>query len=115
MNLTGRPVYQKGQRLKKRSNDPTKKDREYWDQIAQLGCIIGPRGCYGRITIQHCGTGIGRRKDHKKVIPLCWGHHLGREGIDGKHISKPVWESKYGTEEQLIMRVAIRLKSTGKN
>lgn len=110
MNLTGRPVYKKGQRLVKRSNNPTKKDREYWGEIAALGCVVGPRGCSGRITIQHCDTGIGRRKDHKKVIPLCWGHHLGKEGIDGKQISKPAWESKHGTETILLMKLELLLR-----
>lgn len=115
MNLTGRPVYQKGQRLKKRINNPTKQDRIYWEVVRSLGCIVGPIGCYGRITIHHCGTGMGRQKDHKKIAGLCWGHHLGPQGIDGKCLSKRDWQVKYGTEEQLLMRVEIRLKSLGKN
>lgn len=115
MNLTGRPVYQKGQRLKKRGNLPTKQDRIYWEVVRSLGCIVGPMGCAGRITIQHCDTGIGRQKDHKKVVGLCWEHHLGAEGIDGKRMGKRVWEAKYGSEKQLLMRLDIRLKTIGKD
>lgn len=111
MNLTGRPVYKKGQFLKKRGNQPTRQDRTRWAIIASLGCIVGPvRSCAGRITIQHCGTGAGGRKDHAKVIPLCWEHHLGKEGIDGKRMSKRAWQEKYGAEITLLRITEQRLK-----
>lgn len=114
MNLTGRPVYKKGQRLVKRSNAPTKQDRVRWSEVAALGCVaangVGTSTCAGRITIQHCLTGMGRQKDHSKVIPLCWEHHLGKEGIDGKQMSKPAWEAKYGTETILLEKVKLLLR-----
>lgn len=105
MNLTGRPVYIKG---KKRfgNNQPTPLDRRYWNAVATCGCIVaGLIPCEGCITIHHCGTGAGGRKDHRKVIPLCWGHHLGPHGIDGKRISKRAWQEKYGSEEKLLKRL----------
>ena len=110
MNLCNRPVYQKGQNLKKKSNDPTAADRRHWDKVAKLGCIVGGN-CSGRITIHHCGCGGGGRKDHKKVIGLCVHHHLGDEGINsltGK-MSRRLWEDRFGTEEELLARVAERL------
>lgn len=71
--------------------------------IAELGCIVGPSThCAGRTTIHHCGTGAGGRKDHDKVIGLCWGHHLGPEGIDGQRMSKRAWQAKYGQETALL-------------
>ena len=45
-----------------------------------------------------------------RVIPLCWNHHLGPEGIDGKRMAKRVWESKYGTEEDLLRKVELSLQ-----
>ena len=69
-----------------------------------LGCILKNDECRGRTTVQHCGTGMGRQKDHDAVIALCWRHHLGDLGIDGKVISKPEWEQRYGTEESLLAR-----------
>lgn len=44
-----------------------------------------------------------------KVIPLCWGHHQGPEGIDGQKLSKRQWQSKYGTEVELMAETQRRL------
>lgn len=80
-------------------------ERRTWERIIELGCIVGPSPhCQGRITIHHCGTGAGGRKDHKLVVGLCWGHHLGPEGIDGKRVSKRQWQEKYGTEIGLMVK-----------
>lgn len=84
---------------------PTKKQRERWGQLAALGCMISTSQCAGRITIHHCGTGGGGRKNHDKVIPLCYEHHLGKLGIDGKHIGKKHWQQIYGTEEFLMEKL----------
>lgn len=105
MNLTGRSVYIKGGRSKGK-NTATTLIRRYWKAVAAIGCIVtGSTPCEGRITIHHCGTGGGGRKDHRKVLPLCWGHHLGPEGIDGKRMSKRDWQDKYGTELVLLKRL----------
>lgn len=60
--------------------------------------------CSGRITVHHCFTGGGGRKDHDKTIPLCHSHHLGPEGIDGKRMSKRAWQEKYGSEASLMVK-----------
>lgn len=115
MNITGRPVYQKGTSRKSRAvaRKSNAEEKAHWDKIAQLPCIIGPDGCnyHGRaVTRHHCGTGAGGRKDHMKVVPLCWEHHLGKEGIDGKRMSKKKWQEKYATEEIMLRRTAHRIK-----
>lgn len=105
MNLTGQPPYQKGKKPRESrgvARMPNKEELAQWAIILTLGCSVGPVGCRGRVTIHHCGTGAGGRKDHKKVIPLCIEHHLGKEGIDGKCMSKRAWQVKYRTEEQLL-------------
>lgn len=108
MNLTGRPPVQKSRARKNpaKRNQPTALDRRYWKAVAAVGCIVaGLTPCDGRTTIHHCGTGAGGRKDHKRVLPLCWGHHLGPHGIDGKRLSKREWQDKYGTELVLLKRL----------
>lgn len=70
------------------------------DLVANLGCIV--KGCGSPTTIHHCGTYMGGGRDHMRVIPLCWPHHLGPEGIDGKRMSKRQWQAKYGTELELL-------------
>lgn len=76
------------------------------DKVASLGCLI----CHGPATIHHCGTYMGGGRDHMKVLPLCWHHHLGPEGIDGKHMGKRVWEAKYGTEEELLAKTNLLVR-----
>lgn len=107
MNLCNRPVYQKGAKHKSRGKSrlPTREERQRWGKMAALGCIVAECNCSGRITIHHCGTGGGGRKDHGKVIPLCEFHHQGAEGIDGKRMSKREWQEKYGTEADLMAEV----------
>lgn len=76
---------------------PTKSQRERWNRVADLGCLI----CQGPATIHHLYTGAGGRKDHDRVTPLCWEHHVGREGIDGRVMSKKQWQAEYMTEIEL--------------
>jgi hypothetical protein len=79
-------------------------EKKHFDAVARLGCIVG-RGCAGAVTLHHCGTHMGGGRNNANVIPLCWEHHLGAGGIDGKRMSKREWEKKYGTEETLLERV----------
>lgn len=116
MNLTGRAVYQKGTKRKSRgvARRPNAEEKRHWAKVAALGCVVGPAGCKGRVSIHHCGTGAGGRKDHMKVIGLCLEmHHTGPEGIDGKRMSKRAWQAKYGTEAVLLTRVKRRLDKNG--
>lgn len=107
MNLTGRPPYQKGT-AKKKSNVATAAQRKRWDHLVRrMGCILTRMGifheCGGRITIHHCGTGGGGRKDHDKVVPLCANMHTGPGGIDGRQrLSKRAWQEAYCTEEAML-------------
>jgi hypothetical protein len=114
MNINKRPVYQKGLPRKRRlSRRPNAEEKRHMARVASLPCIVGPCGCNYRgrvVTLHHCGTRRGGRKDHMKVIPLCWEHHLGRLGIDGKRISFAEWQRQFGTEEKLLKRVNALLK-----
>jgi hypothetical protein len=85
----------------------TKAESEWMDRVARLGCIVCRNLGLGDTPtgIHHCGTYMGGGRDHFKTIGLCHEHHQGKEGIDGKHMSKREWESKYGTEEQLMRQV----------
>ena len=87
------------------SKPATTAQRRVWSQIIELGCIVGPSAyCEGRLTIHHCGTGAGGRKNHDHVICLCWGHHQGKHGIDGQVMSKRQWQEKYGSEIGLMVK-----------
>lgn len=120
MNLTGRPVYAKGQKRRSRGKARAANANElaHWERVAALPCIAGPCGCNynGRpVTLHHCGTRRGGRKNHMKVIPLCWEHHLGHKGVDGKRMSFAEWQKEFGTEEILLTRVTRRLQHWKEN
>jgi hypothetical protein len=77
----------------------TKKEREYASRVAELGCII----CGGIASIHHAGTGAGGRKDHSKILPICYAHHQGHEGIHT--LGRKAWQNRYGTETELLEKV----------
>jgi hypothetical protein len=106
MNLTGRPIYQKGKKSPKRgARQPKAEEKRLWKRVLKLPCIVAMCGIWP-VTLHHCGTGAGGRKNHKKVLPLCWEHHLGDVGINsltGK-ISRRAWEARFGTEAELLKK-----------
>lgn len=84
---------------------PTKAQRQLWDKIANLGCIV--ESCIHAPCIHHIETGMGGCKNHDRVIPLCYDHHQGREGIHT--LSRRIWQAKYGTEQKLFNKVMEQL------
>lgn len=74
------------------------------DAVASLGCIV--HLCVAPATIHHCGTHMGGGRCHLCVLPLCWHHHQGPEGIDGKVMSAPQWEKRFGSEDELLDQVS---------
>lgn len=78
------------------------KDKKRLAAVAQLACVAIGCGQPGPSTVHHCGTYMGGGRDDRRTISLCWQHHLGPEGIDGKRMGKRVWEARYGTEEELL-------------
>lgn len=85
---------------------PTAAQRRRWDRVANLGCLL----CGGPATIHHLFTGAGGRKNHDRVAPLCYWHHLGPEGIDGRKLSKKQWQEIHMTEDEMERLVKERLQ-----
>lgn len=91
-------------------SESTKKEHEYHDQVARLGCIAcmldGNINLY--VSIHHC-HGRTQRGAHMKVLPLCAGHHQDGTGPDKTMIAihpyKARFEQKYGTQEALMSLV----------
>lgn len=98
----------------KRNKQPTAKQRKRWERIRELGCSVNNYECEPRvITIHHCFTGQGGRKDHDKVIGLCYNHHISKDyGIDGRgRYSKITWQEHYGTEQYFLDKLEQKLKA----
>lgn len=88
---------------------PTKSQKARWDRMANLGCAI--EGCGHAPCIHHAETGMGGRKNHDRVIPLCYDHHQGRDGIHT--LSRRTWQKKFGTEQDLMAKISGMLGEMG--
>lgn len=84
-----------------------KAEKEHMARVAEMGCIV----CSSRpVSVHHALTGGGGRKNHMKVLPLCYGHHQGKQGIHT--IGRKVWRELYGSEIDLLHRVQQAIQST---
>lgn len=87
-----------------KAKPPTAAQRRRWERIAAYGCMI----CGRQPHIHHALTGGGGRKDHDQVLPLCYLHHQGKEGIHT--MSRRKWEQHFGvTETELLQQIKIYL------
>jgi hypothetical protein len=83
----------------------TKAEQQHMDRVADLGCIVCLDMGFPDSPAQIHHLPGRPLRDHSRVIPLCPTHHLdGGHGV-AVHAGRPTWESVYGTEESLLMRV----------
>jgi hypothetical protein len=85
---------------------PTKKQREYWERVRELGCMANNCGA-DNPEIHHCGTGMGGRKNHDNVVGLCYLHHRGTLGIHT--LSRRRFQPVYGYEHDMLAKVRVLL------
>ena len=74
------------------------------DAVAQMSCVICDSS---PVAVHHALTGGGGRKDHMKVLPLCYNHHQGKDGIHT--IGRKVWRDRFGSEIELLEKVDLWL------
>ncbi len=98
---------------------PTKAEKHYWNQVAELGCIACLQDGYRNpiVSIHHCD---GRTKPyaHLKVLGLCAGHHQRGANTNcptmlAIHGDKARFEAKYGTQAELMQKTADMLEKKG--
>lgn len=93
--------------MKSKQCTVTSADKSYWSELASIGCIAcridGKENPF--VSIHHVD---GRTKDgcHRKVLPLCAGHHQDGTGNDktmiAVHPYKAAFSEHYGSQESLI-------------
>jgi hypothetical protein len=87
----------------------TKDERAHMSKVAGLGCIVCRNLGYGEspAALHHIrsGQGMSQRASHYQVLPLCGTHHqTGGYGV-AIHCGQKEWESRYGTELELLEQV----------
>lgn len=96
-------VIMEGHYPKHQMKNPTKKEKQYHDDLAEkIGCIIcraiGLKNTH--VSIHHIDGRI-KKGAHMNVLPLCDKHHqTGGRGV-AIHPFKRIWEINYGTEAEL--------------
>jgi hypothetical protein len=81
-------------------------ERKHYGRLNQLGCIVCLRlgHGYNEPHIHHIrrGAGMGQKSVYTDAIPLCPLHHTnGGYGV-AFHSGKKAFESKYGSETELL-------------
>lgn len=83
----------------------TKVEQAYFDQVAELGCVI----CRRPAVIHHMlrvkdvpVRGMAMKSAYTNVIPLCPEHHnQGNRGV-AIHSGIDSWEAVHGTEQHYL-------------
>jgi len=95
-----------------KGRQPNMKEAHHLADVVELGCIVClNQGFINPAEIHHT-EGKTKKDCHFKVLPLCFEHH--RKGGDKEPISrhpyKKRFETKYGTEQELLKQVGKLLK-----
>ena len=77
----------------------TPEQRDYVMAVKDMPCTVC--GKTPPSQAHHCGTGMGRKKNHLEVIPVCESHHPATQACQ---LSRREWEREYGTEEYHMAR-----------
>ena len=81
-------------------------ERAHMAMVAELPCIVC--GDFPA-QVHHALTGGGRRRNHMKVLPLCYRCHQGDKGIHT--LGRKAWVRLVGyTEQELLDKVDELLK-----
>lgn len=88
------------------SKRPTKRQKDRFSRIVELGCLVP--GCGGEANIHHCrhACGMGQRK-HDHVAPLCKYHH--QDGPFARHKDPAKFVEFIGTDEDLHEKTCLML------
>lgn len=85
---------------------PTKPEKTHMALVKNMPCVI----CGIKpVDVHHAGTGMGGRRDHMKVLPLCKNHHQGKEGIHT--LGRKIWREKFGTEDYFLKLIEDKLNA----
>ena len=77
----------------------TKAEKLHKSKLSQLGCMACKR-LHGEhdpapVELHHLRTGGWGKGDYMTLIPLCWSHHRGGDGIH--HMGTKAFDEYYGT------------------
>lgn len=93
-----------------------KAEKLHLSKVARLGCIACSKIGYEDTPaeIHHIKKGMmGKRATNYEVVPLCPHHH--RTSNESYHLNPKWFTDKFGTQEELLEEVNLRLYGKSKN
>lgn len=83
----------------------TKQELAHKDKVASLGCAM----CFhihgyhdpSEVELHHLRSGGWGKGSYKTLIPLCYNHHRGPEGIH--HLGTKLWCREFGITQQELL------------
>jgi hypothetical protein len=91
----------------------TAAEKRHMSAVAELGCVakvVGVGRCGMPAQVHHLPRQGGYRDNHYETIPLCYFHHLDGGFGDAVHSGRRTWESRHGTEKELLAKTLELLK-----
>ena len=83
----------------------TKDEKRHKEKLADIACVICER-IYGQhpggnVSLHHLRTGGWGKGDYRTLIPLCYNHHQGKEGIHT--LGTKAWERHFNVTQQELL------------
>lgn len=81
----------------------TKAEKAHKEALTGIGCIVCRKEfgiTDGPVQLHHLRSGGWGKGDYTTLIPLCYEHHMGDEGIHG--MGTKAFERRYGSQVELL-------------
>jgi len=91
----------------------TKAEQQWKAKLADMACLICER-IYGQhsggdVQLHHLRTGGWGKGSYQTLLPLCWHHHQGPDGIHT--LGTRAWERRFDvTQKDLLSLVLERME-----
>ena len=87
----------------------TKAERLHKNRLAQMACLICER-LYGQhpggnVELHHIRTGGWGKGDYLTLIPLCYRHHQGADGIHT--LGTKAWERRFEVSQVDLLNLVL--------
>ena len=87
-----------------------KSERERYSKLARIGCILCNHLQIGFTEPQmHHIRKYGGKRDNAPTIPLCFGHHVGSEGVH--FMGRKRFEAHFQITQEELLEMTERLLS----
>lgn len=85
----------------------TKAEQKHKAKLAEMSCMICERihGQHegGNVELHHLRTGGWGKGDFTTLIPLCFSHHMGSEGIHT--LGTKAWERRFDVSQRDLLEL----------